>query len=98
MGSGVELFHRADSALVVDERTGMADVSYGTTDINGNEWFGPCPPVGSGTHTYVFTLWALGAPLQLNAPADGRVVGEAAEAAALDTVTFTATYERSDAE
>jgi hypothetical protein len=35
-------------------------------------WAGPCPPVGSGPHTYVFTLHALPEPLALapGTPAD----------------------------
>lgn len=28
--------------------------SHGTSG-----WFGPCPPMGSGTHTYTFVLYAL---------------------------------------
>lgn len=26
-----------------------------------SEWFGPCPPIADGAHTYVFTLYALSA-------------------------------------
>jgi len=39
-------------------------------------WFGPCPPAGSGTHTYVFTLHALPEPLALEA---GRPAEQAAQ-------------------
>ncbi len=38
-------------------------------------WFGPCPPAGTGTHTYDFVLHALPEPLALE---PGRPADEAA--------------------
>ena len=40
----------------------------GVGTMGGAGWVGPCPP--SGTHRYVFTLFALRAPLALAAGAD----------------------------
>jgi Raf kinase inhibitor-like YbhB/YbcL family protein len=36
-----------------------AGASHVTTDFGGPGWGGPCPPVGHGSHRYVFTLYAL---------------------------------------
>jgi Raf kinase inhibitor-like YbhB/YbcL family protein len=38
----------------------------GTTSFNKNEYGGPCPPAGSGTHRYLFELYALDTSLGLN--------------------------------
>jgi hypothetical protein len=56
-------------------------------------WAPPCPPAGSGVHTYEFTIYALPEPLALAAgtpPAEavGLVEGAAAQVA---TITATAT-------
>jgi Raf kinase inhibitor-like YbhB/YbcL family protein len=37
----------------------------GITSFNKNEYGGPCPPAGSGTHRYIFELYALDMPLGL---------------------------------
>ena len=47
----------------------------GTNDFGRVGWGGPCPP--SGTHRYVFRLYALDAPLAL-APGADRAAFEAA--------------------
>lgn len=60
--------------------------SAGTTG-----WFGPCPPAGSGTHTYELVLHALPEPLGLAA---GTAADEAAtlvEGASSATATLTGT-------
>lgn len=55
----------------------------GRNDFGRNGWGGPCPP--SGTHRYVFTVYALSAPLslepgftadELRAAMAGRVLAE----------------------
>jgi Raf kinase inhibitor-like YbhB/YbcL family protein len=30
-----------------------------TNDFGDTRYDGPCPPIGSGTHRYIFTFWAL---------------------------------------
>lgn len=58
-------------------------------------WFGPCPPAGSGTHTYVFTLHVLPEPLTLAPGTPGadaaRQVEGASAAEAILTGTVAAT-------
>jgi Raf kinase inhibitor-like YbhB/YbcL family protein len=38
----------------------------GTTSFNNKEYGGPCPPSGSGTHRYIFELYALDLSLGLS--------------------------------
>jgi len=33
--------------------------TLGTNDFGSNQWGGPCPPSGTGTHTYYFKIYAL---------------------------------------
>lgn len=54
--------------------SGGADALAGTTGANSNgdsEYFGPCPP--GGDHNYVFTVYALDAPLALP---EGFTIGD----------------------
>lgn len=63
-------------------RNGFGRIGYG----------GPCPP--SGTHRYVFTLYALSAPLELAGAPSADEVRAAARGATLATATLTVTYTR----
>jgi Raf kinase inhibitor-like YbhB/YbcL family protein len=38
----------------------------GATSFGNNEYGGPCPPAGSGTHRYIFELYALDCSLNLS--------------------------------
>lgn len=49
--------------------------AQGTNDFGRPGWGGPCPP--SGTHRYVFTLYALAAPLNLAGAPRGSAVEKA---------------------
>lgn len=51
---------------------------------------GPCPP--SGTHRYVFKLYALNGPLGLDPGADKREVERAMEGRILEEARLTGTY------
>jgi Raf kinase inhibitor-like YbhB/YbcL family protein len=58
-------------------------------------YFGPCPPPGSGTHHYVFTLYALGEKT-LRTPANPlpEMVSTAAKSSALGEASVTYTFGR----
>jgi Raf kinase inhibitor-like YbhB/YbcL family protein len=67
----------------------------GRNDFGNNEYDGPCPPPGSGTHHYEFTVWALGTPtLPTEGATEGKIVGPYLQTHALAHATLTATYER----
>ena len=55
-------------------------------------WGGPCPP--SGTHHYVFTLYALSAPLGLTGVPTAADVRTAAAGVTLARASLTGTYRR----
>jgi Raf kinase inhibitor-like YbhB/YbcL family protein len=54
---------------------------------------GPCPPAGSGVHHYRFTLYQLGAPLQLPAGSAGVPAAQAIAQAATAQATLTGTVQ-----
>lgn len=56
-------------------------------------WFGPCPPVGSGPHTYELSLHALPEPLALAPGVDGREAATMVEGASAAVARLTVTYE-----
>ncbi len=64
----------------------------GANDAGGKGYFGPCPP--SGTHDYVFTLYALDAPLGLKAGFDHNALKKAMDGHVLASVTLTGTASR----
>jgi Raf kinase inhibitor-like YbhB/YbcL family protein len=67
--------------------------TVGTPGANGAGkpgWTGPCPP--SGNHHYVFTLYALAAPIE---GTPDRAALETAGASALGRAVLTGTYEKS---
>ena len=65
----------------------------GGNDFGRTGWGGPCPPQGE-THTYVFTLYALDAPLGLDAGATKQQVLDAAEGHLLGEARLTGAYGR----
>jgi Raf kinase inhibitor-like YbhB/YbcL family protein len=74
------------------ERRGDAIGVPGPTSFGPVGWRGPCPP--SGTHRYVFTLYALPEPLGLGGEAGAEALQNAARMNALGTVQLTGTYAR----
>jgi hypothetical protein len=70
-----------------------SQLAQGTNDFGKVGWGGPCPP--SGTHRYVFTLYALAAPLGLSGAPDAKTVHAAlAKAQILGKASITAKYAR----
>lgn len=68
-------------------------VPPGTVE-GGDGWRPPCPPVGSPAHGYVFTAYALGAPLGLPASASRADVERALEGRVLAEATLVGRYAR----
>lgn len=64
----------------------------GTNDFGNTEYGGPCPP--SGTHRYIFTLYALDGSLSLNESARAEEVLEEIETHIIDTAELVGTYTR----
>lgn len=65
----------------------------GASGAGGVGWVGPCPP--SGTHRYVFTLYALRSPLRLATGADRAAFLAALKGRVLATATLVGRYARS---
>ncbi|RWE14618.1 MAG: YbhB/YbcL family Raf kinase inhibitor-like protein [Mesorhizobium sp.] len=67
----------------------------GDGGVGRSGYFGPCPPPGSGTHHYLFTLYALGEP-KLRTPENPspEMVSVAAKSQALAEASVTYTYGR----
>jgi Raf kinase inhibitor-like YbhB/YbcL family protein len=74
-----------DAPLPAGARDGRRSGGVGYT--------GPCPP--SGTHHYVFTLYALSSPLSVPATPTADEVRQAAANSTLATATLSGTYTRS---
>jgi len=77
--------------------TSLAEGASGTlreglTTWRSAGWRGPCPP--SGTHRYVFRLWALDAPLGLAGAPSADQVRSAIKTRSLGTTVLTGTYRR----
>lgn len=67
----------------------------GKNDFGTTGYGGACPPPGSGTHHYRFTVWALDVPsLPATVAPKGAAIGPYLERHALARATLTATYER----
>jgi len=64
----------------------------GRNDAGRIGYTGPCPP--SGTHRYVFRLYALRAPLRLAAGASGAAFERALRGKVLATATLVGRYRR----
>ena len=86
----------APATTRLDEGAGGANstrLAQGTNDFGHVGYGGPCPP--SGTHRYVFTLYALAAPLGLSGAPDGATVRAAlAKADVLGKASISARYAR----
>ena len=66
------------------------DVIMGRTDWNENKWGGPMPP--SGTHRYVFTLYALSDHINLPQSASRHEVLEAMDGKIITKASITGLF------
>ena len=83
----------ATTGLAEGAGAASSRLAQGTNDFGRVGYGGPCPP--SGTHHYVFTLYALAAPLGLSgSPRASAVRAALAKARTLGRATITATYRR----
>jgi Raf kinase inhibitor-like YbhB/YbcL family protein len=78
------------AGLAAGQRAGVA----GRNGFGGVGYGGPCPPPGSGTHHYVFTLYALSHRLGLGGVPTVAQVRAAAAKATLATAHITGTFRR----
>ena len=72
--------------------TGAGAPPQGPNDFGRVGWGGPCPP--SGTHRYVFWLYALSEPLGLSGSPTAAQVRSAAKPVTLATTKLIGTYHR----
>lgn len=67
----------------------------GLNDFGQSGYGGACPPPGSGSHRYRFTVWAMGtAVLPLEGAEEDRLIAAYLETHALARATLTAVYGR----
>jgi hypothetical protein len=64
----------------------------GTTDFNRTGWGGPCPP--SGTHRYLFKLFALDSLLELGSDTKKAGLEKAIEGHIIEQTQLIGTYQR----
>lgn len=76
----------------IDEDSVPTVAFEGKNDFNNTEYGGPCP--SSGTHRYIFTLYALDGPLNLEEGSTDEEVLEAMERHIIDTAQLTGIYSR----
>jgi Raf kinase inhibitor-like YbhB/YbcL family protein len=83
----------ASASLAEGVGTATSSLVQGTNDFGRVGYGGPCPP--SGTHHYVFTLYALAGPLGLDGNPRAAVVRAAlGRAEILGTATLIGTFRR----
>jgi Raf kinase inhibitor-like YbhB/YbcL family protein len=74
------------------------EVPEGGTELPNSagkdEWMGPCPPKGDGTHDYLFAVYALAAPLGVSDDATPDEVRTALAEHAVARGVLTGTYRR----
>lgn len=59
------LFNIPTNISQIPAQSNPAGSTFGTNDLGGTNYFGPCPPNGE-THRYLFTIYALDAPVQIS--------------------------------
>ena len=89
--------------IVTGIAPGAGSTTDGQTPANGHTlpnstgsdgYFAPCPPAGSGTHHYRFSMYQLPTALQLPAASAGTQAAQAIAQAAAAQARLTATFSR----
>ena len=80
----------ADRTTLAEGQAG--DGIEGRNDFGRSGWGGPCPP--SGSHRYVFELFALSEPLDLEPGFDAEAMRAAMEGRVIGSGRLTGTYRR----
>ena len=76
----------------IDEDTVPDDALLGRTDFGNKSYGGPCPP--SGTHRYIFKLYALDTELDLEVGVTRREVEYAMQGRVIDEAQLTGLFSR----
>ncbi len=84
---------KGTTELTENIETLPAGTIAGTNSAGKAQYKGPCPPKGP-IHHYIFTLYALDAPLQLADGADAKTVMAAVKGHTLEQAQFTAIFGR----
>jgi len=82
----------AEGVPKVGEPPGLGGARQGSNSWPRLGWGGPTPPPGTGVHRYVFTLYALDRPLDLEAGATRSALVAALEGRILARAAITGTY------
>lgn len=86
------LFNIDVSTKQIDEDSAPEGAVAGINDFGDTEYGGPCPP--SGTHRYIFTLYALDGPLPLEEGATAKEVLEEMVTHIIEEAELVGLYER----
>ncbi|WP_137287590.1 YbhB/YbcL family Raf kinase inhibitor-like protein [Halorussus salinisoli] len=87
-----EIPENVPTSETVDDLGGAVQ---GANDTGELGYVGPCPPEGDPQHTYLFSLYALESPLDLDPGAEYPQVVEAVVQNALNRAQYVGQYERS---
>lgn len=86
------VFNIPPSTREIDEDTIPDDALLGRTDFGNKSYGGPCPP--SGTHRYIFKLYALDTELDLEVGVTKREVEYAMQGRIIDEAHLTGLFSR----
>lgn len=87
------VFNIAPDTTTIAENSIPSEATQGKNSWGNSEWGGPCPP--SGTHRYVFKLYALDTTLSLDHSAAKGDVEGAMQGHVLAQATLTGLYQKS---
>lgn len=86
------LFNMDSSVNHIDESSIPKSAIQGTTDFGNAGYGGPCPP--SGIHRYIYTLYALDRPLDLDKEATAQEVLKAMKGHVINSATLMGKYSK----
>jgi len=88
------LWNIAPDVVEISERSLPAQSVEGMTSFGAIGYGGPCPH--SGTHHYVFSLYALDTTLELERGATREMLEEAMKGHVIETATLVGMYQRTE--